>query len=97
MKAELVFPTELIDQIAISIIEKLNPLIMEKFKLEEDRILTPEEVSDLLKVKKAQIYAWVNESKYIENGIPFLKAGKFLRFSQKEIVKWMNSKRQKNR
>lgn len=56
---------------------------------EEDRLLTPEELAKFLNIKKAQVYAWVNESKYIKDGIPFLKAGKFLRFSEKAVLKWM--------
>ena len=79
-----------IESIADRVIEKLKPLLScNGNKAVEDKLLTPEEVAKLLKVKKPQIYAWVNESKYIDDGIPFLKAGKFLRFSQKAVLKWM--------
>jgi len=80
-----------IEAIADTVIERLKPLLAGNGKHEvEDRLLTPEELSGILKVKKSQIYAWVNESKYSDDGIPFLKAGKFLRFSQKALLKWMH-------
>jgi excisionase family DNA binding protein len=90
MKAELTLPTELVDQIADKVIEKIKPIIAGNGNHGvEDQLLTPEELVKLIKVKKPQIYAWVNESKYTDDGIPFLKAGKFLRFSQKAVLKWM--------
>jgi excisionase family DNA binding protein len=89
MKAELILPPELVEEIAAKVIEKLKPLISSNGKETEDKLLTPEELAKLLKIKKPQIYAWVNESKYTDNGIPFLKAGKFLRFSQIAVLKWM--------
>jgi len=79
-----------IDSIVDRVIEKLKPILSGNGKQAvEDKLLTPEEVAKFLKVKKPQIYAWVNESKYSDDGIPFLKAGKFLRFSQKAVLKWM--------
>ena len=95
MKAELTLPQELIDEIANKIIEKLTPRLAGNGKAESiDNLLTPDELAKFLKVKKPQIYAWVNESKYTDNGIPFFKAGKFLRFSQNNVIKWM--KKHKN-
>lgn len=88
MKTEL--ESQDIELIAQKVVELIKPLITGNGKHKDgDKLLTPEELTKLLKVKKAQIYAWVNESKYSDDGIPFLKAGKFLRFSQNAVLKWM--------
>jgi excisionase family DNA binding protein len=78
-----------IQAIADQIIEKLMPVLSKNGKRElEDDILTPDEVASLLRVKKAQIYSWVAESKFTEDGMPYQKAGKFLRFSRNDVLKW---------
>jgi excisionase family DNA binding protein len=59
-----------------------------------DDVVDTDEIAEFLKVKTAQIYAWVNESKCSDNGIPFSKAGKFLRFSKKEVLEWMKTNRE---
>jgi excisionase family DNA binding protein len=90
VKAELVISKELVKEIASEVAEHLKPMLSSNGKHEiKDKLLTPDELAKLLTVKKPQIYAWVNESKYTEDGIPFLKAGKFLRFSQGAVFKWM--------
>ena len=78
-----------IENIALRVVEMLKPLLSTSRDKAEDVLLTPDETARLLSVKKPQIYAWVNESKFSDNGIPFLKAGKFLRFSKKNILNWM--------
>jgi excisionase family DNA binding protein len=70
------------------VIDHLNAEIKGQRAGLED-VLTVEELSQLIKVKPRQIYAWVNESKYVQGGIPFLKAGKFLRFSRRDVLEWM--------
>ncbi len=77
-----------IKAIVDEVLEGINRMLAENTGHIEDELLTPDEVATLLKVKKPQIYAWVNESKYTEEGIPFNKAGKFLRFSKKEVLEW---------
>jgi excisionase family DNA binding protein len=90
LKAELTLPPELVEEIADKVTERLKPILASNGKHEaEDRLLTPDDLARLLKVKKPQIYAWVYESKYSDDGIPFYKAGKFLRFSEKAILEWM--------
>ena len=56
-------------------------------KAEKNRIedlLTPEEVCALLKIKKQRLYEWVHFEK-----IPYIKIGRFLRFSGKRIKEWL--------
>lgn len=89
MKVESELSQEDRQAIAWEVLELLKPLIHGNGHEPEDKLLTPEALADLLNVKKAQIYAWVNESKYTNGGIPFLKAGKFLRFSQQAVLQWM--------
>jgi excisionase family DNA binding protein len=84
------FEPEDIQSIAQAVTEMIRPLLSANGRDKaEDVLLTPDETARLLSVKKPQIYAWVNESKFSDNGIPFLKAGKFLRFSKKDVLKWM--------
>ena len=54
----------------------------------KDEILNKNELSKLLKIKPSKIYAMVNQSKYSDDGIPFLKVGNELRFSKKSVLKW---------
>lgn len=88
------FETEEIETIAQRVASLLRPVLAGNGEKEtEDKLLTPDQIADLLNVKKPQIYAWVQESKYNDDGIPFLKAGKFLRFSQKAVLQWMENHR----
>ena len=48
------------------------------------RILNPKEVSQLLQVKLSTIYQWT-----YQDYIPHCKVGRFVRFSEDEIVKWL--------
>jgi excisionase family DNA binding protein len=79
--------------IAREVLELLKPLLNGNGREPEDKLLTPEELAELLNVKKAQIYAWVGESRYSDDGIPFMKAGKFLRFSRKAVFTWMDQEK----
>jgi len=47
-------------------------------------LLTPEELCELLYVKKCWIYRQVREG-----NIPYLHLGKYLRFSRPDIEKWL--------
>jgi excisionase family DNA binding protein len=48
--------------------------------------MTPEELCCLLKVKKQRVYEWVHLSR-----IPYINAGRFLRFSSSQINEWLES------
>jgi len=48
------------------------------------KILNPKEVSQLLQVKLSTIYQWTHQ-----DYIPHYKVGRFVRFDEDEIVKWL--------
>lgn len=51
-----------------------------------ERLLTIEQISELLQIKKSTIYSLVNQKR-----IPFIKlSGKLLRFKSSEIEKWLD-------
>jgi excisionase family DNA binding protein len=49
-----------------------------------EKLLTPEEVCGMLRIKKQRLYEWVHY-----NRIPYIKAGRFLRFSKEQIEEWL--------
>ena len=51
-----------------------------------ERLLTIDQVSDILQVKKATIYSWTFSRK-----IPFVKVNGALRFRESEISRWINN------
>ena len=51
-----------------------------------ERLLTIDQVSEILQVKKATIYSWTFTHK-----IPFVKVNGALRFRESEISQWVNS------
>ncbi len=51
-----------------------------------ESLMTPEEVCDLLKIKKQRLYEWVHF-----NQIPYIKVGRFLRFSRSKIIQWLEA------
>ena len=63
-----------------------NPPEAEKLELEE--LLTPEEVSEKLKVKLSTIYHWGQR-----RTIPSVKIGKHLRFRIRDIDRWIKKNR----
>ena len=93
MKAELSFPQELVDQICDKVsdrvIEKLKTLLVETINNNDDKYLTTDEVSKLLKVSKEQIYQWVSNSRHGLSNFPYKKPGKQLRFSKRELIEFM--------
>jgi excisionase family DNA binding protein len=52
-----------------------------------DKLLTPEEISELLGVKLSTIYQWTHIGY-----IPHFKLGRFVRFREYEILLWLESK-----
>jgi excisionase family DNA binding protein len=53
---------------------------------ELEDLLTPDEICSILKIKKQRLYEWVHF-----NQIPYIKVGRFLRFSRKQIKEWLES------
>lgn len=52
-----------------------------------ERLLTPEEICELLGIEKSTLYAWTSR-----NLIPFLKINGILRFREGEITEWLKTK-----
>jgi excisionase family DNA binding protein len=61
--------------------EQLNTALIEG-------LLTPEEVCQLLKIKRSYLYDLTHR-----NQIPYLKLGRHLRFRRCEIASWLEGKR----
>ncbi|HQB28682.1 MAG TPA: helix-turn-helix domain-containing protein [Paludibacter sp.] len=91
MKAELELPQELVEQIAERVLQKMLPVLREWH--EPDQYLNVDEVSAMLGTSKAQIYQWVNNASHGLSDFPYQKAGRSLRFSKKDIQKWMKSRK----
>lgn len=91
MKAELIIPQELVDQIADRVLQKMLPVLQEWH--EPDQYLNVDEVSAMLGTSKAQIYQWVNNASHGLSDFPYEKAGRSLRFSKKSIQTWMKGRK----
>ena len=85
------FEPEDIEAIARGVAEHLKTLISGQGKNREpqDEVLTVEQAATLLKTSKAQIYQWVNNSQHGLGTFPYLKAGRLLRFSRREVLQWL--------
>ena len=57
-----------------------------------ERLLTIDQLSELLQVKKNTIYSWT-----FTRRIPFVKIGGGLRFREKEISTWIDEKAKESR
>ena len=55
-----------------------------------DKLLTIDQLSDILQVKKNTIYSWTFTRK-----IPFVKINGALRFKEKAITKWIDEQEEK--
>lgn len=84
---------ELSQAIGDYILEKLKPIIADM--LEPDHLMTVDQAADFLQTSKGQVYQWVNLSAHGLNDFPYMKSGRLLRFSKKELLSWMkkNSRR----
>lgn len=87
MKTEL--EPEDIESIAQRVLELLMPLLASNGK-DEDELLDIESASKLLGTSKEQVYQWVSYAKHGLKPFPYLKSGKRLRFSKKDLIQWMN-------
>jgi len=52
-----------------------------------NKLLTPQEVADLLSVRKSTIYQWTHQGY-----IPHVKLGKFVRFKEDKVMEWVDRK-----
>lgn len=79
-----------IQAITEAVIDKLRPMLSDNNgKSETDIILTLDEAAKFLKTSKGQIYQWVNNAQHGLRAFPYMKAGRLLRFSQRDLLKWM--------
>ncbi len=53
-----------------------------------DKLYTPDEMSELLGVKLSTIYQWTHIGY-----IPHFKLGRFVRFKERDVMNWLESKR----
>lgn len=75
-----------IERIADRVIERLRPLIPAMPRQRNETILDVKELASYLRVNNSWIYDQV------KNGvIPYIKAGKFLRFRKTSIDKWLET------
>ncbi len=86
----LEFDPQDIEAIARKVAECLKPLIARHGQEDGDgEILTADEAAALLKTSKNQIYQWVNNAQHGLGDFPYLKAGRLLRFSKNDLIRWL--------
>lgn len=52
-----------------------------------EKLLTPQEIADILGVQPSTIYQWTHQGY-----IPHVKIGKFIRFRLADVSKWLDAK-----
>ena len=52
-----------------------------------NKLLTPDEVAELLSVRKSTIYQWTHQG-----FIPHVKLGKLVRFKEKDVAEWVEKR-----
>ena len=57
-----------------------------------NRLLTPEQISDVIGVKLSTIYQWTHIGY-----IPHFKLGRFVRFREGDVLEWLESNRRGGR
>ena len=62
----------------------MSELTAGKNDLPGDRLLTIEEISGMLVVRKSTLYSWSHQRR-----IPYIKVGSLLRFRMSDIEKWL--------
>ncbi len=78
--------TELIDSIVGKLLERLEPLLEQSPKTNDNELMDVKGLAEYLKVKESWVYEKIHTKK-----IPFLKAGRFPRFRKKHIDKWLEN------
>ncbi len=86
MKAELILPPELIDEIVERLFQRLNPVLSNSDKREEDVIFDVQKLAEYLSVSNKWIY---ERTQFKE--IPHQKVKGLLRFRKRDIDKWLDS------
>ena len=81
MKIELEFDD--INRIAEKVVERLEPLLKQNPKSNDNELLDVKGLAEYLKVKESWVY-----NKIHTRQIPFRKVGKFPRFPKKHIDLW---------
>lgn len=61
-------------------------------RLTMENLLTPQEIADVLGVSKSTIYQWTHQEY-----IPHIKLGRFVRFRQSQVEKWLTQREIKGR
>ena len=59
---------------------------MKAARVDFGEFMTPEEVCALLKIKRQRLYEWVHFGR-----IPYVKVGRFLRFSKSRLNEWLEA------
>jgi len=90
MNAELNILQEVAEQVAEIVLQKILP-VLESWHA-PDQYLNVDELSDMLGKSKAQIYQWVSRARHGLSDFPYQKAGRSLRFSKKEVKKWLETR-----
>jgi excisionase family DNA binding protein len=58
-----------------------------RLSMNEERLLTPDQLAEKLHVRKSWVYS---RSREIDpNAIPRVKVGKYLRFPERQVMKWL--------
>ena len=84
MRIELEFDD--IKRIAEKVVERLEPLLKQNPKNNENQLMDVKGLAEYLKVKESWVYEKIHTKK-----IPFQKAGRFPRFRKKNIDKWLDN------
>ena len=54
------------------------------------KLLSPQELSDVLSISIETVYAWTSQKR-----IPYIKMGRLVRFNADEVNKWLEKQRVK--
>ncbi len=52
-----------------------------------DKLLTPQQIAELIGVKRSTIYQWTHQG-----FIPHVKLGRLVRFSETAVMKWVEDR-----
>lgn len=76
----------LIDFIANAVADRVIQKLKMHSQTDDEEILDVEGVCQLIGVTKYWVYKKVNE------GLPYIKMGKYLRFNKKEVLNWIRQR-----
>ncbi len=76
----------LIDKIVEKVVERLEPLLKQNPKSNDNELMDVKGLAEYLKVKESWVYEKIHTRQ-----IPFQKAGRFPRFRKKHIDKWLDN------